>query len=342
MGLEEREKILEIKKEVLSYLENKDLGVYYQHGSYAVEQLEIAKSKMPQENYYKHVFNNKLKLVFYREFFNAHEEIMNIFQHLYNKTSINNDYLLDNLNDLTEGLWKKDISKFLSKLTDKDTEKQTILLNINNSALSLNNKNLKQIYSIFQHIEQNKKIEFFINFFSKRKKFLSGNKGGSEIHKFLTEFFSMEEIKENFINVSPYIKDLFEKDVNLDIFNKQEKYQQVISFDPIIVEKNLKIPGFDKKKISFEIPKMINWLSSIMGYKNEIVTRTTTIKFILSSNDAIDEDLFKEVIKDYLLLVKNNQGKVLETEEIFAKWYSKNKLENKLIAKEVKIKPLKI
>lgn len=339
---EDKDQLLKIKQEVLRYLAQRNFGVHFQYGSYVVDKLNVAASKMPQENYYKNLFNNKLNLSFSSKTFFPIEEQIAIFEYLFNKTTISKEYLLDNVNDLTDGNWKKDISKFLSALTDKIEDKKEILLNINNADLALNNKNLKQINIIVQNLTQEDKIDFWINFFTKRKKSLNNNKGGTEIYKFLTENFTKEEIKENFINLSSYIKDVFEDTVDVDIFNITEKYQRIIVFNPSVVEKALKIPDFNKKKITFELPRMMMWLSSLMGYKHESIIKNNTVQVILSSNESINEDVYKQVVKDYLVFVKNSQGKVVENEEIFAKWYAKNKLDNKLPVKEIKVKTVKI
>lgn len=342
METEDKNNTLNIKKEVLNYLEKRNLGVYMAYGYYNVISLDIAISKMEQGKYYQYIYNNKLMLSFSSESFFPHDEHLAIFENLYKNTNINKNYLLENINDLTDGYWKKDIAKTLLTLTNNDDEKKEILLNISNSSLGLNSKNLKQIHNIFKNISKEDKIDFWVKFFSKRKKALNGNKGGTEIHNFLTQYFTKEDIKEHFINLSPYIKDLFENTVDVDIFEKLEKNQVIVSFIPSVVEKTLKIPQFNKKKISFELPRMMNWLSSIMGYKYELIDKNENIKVILSSNERIEDEIFKQTVKDYLVFIKNNNGKVLEDEVSFAKWYSKNKLDNKLIPKEIKDKKLKI
>ena len=344
MTPESRENIILIKKEVLNYLSKRNFGVYAQSGYYRVEKLDIAKNRMPQEKYYEHNFNNKLRLLFSSELFFPQQEYLAIFEYLYNNTTISKEYLLDNVNDLTDGFWKKDMSVFLNSITDKVEEKQSILLGINNVSLSLNTKNIKQIHDIFKNIHQEDKIKFWVKFFNKRKKALNGNKGGSETHKYLTSHFTKDEIKEHFINISPYIKDLFENTVDVDIFKATDKYQQKLEFDAAFVEKALKIPGFNKKKIAFELPRMMIWLSSIMGYNQQLIANkgTSNIQFIISSNESLNEELFKQVVKDYLVYIKNNDGKTIETQENFAKWYMKNKLDNKLIEKDIKVKVNKI
>lgn len=337
----EAEQVFRIKQEVLLYLKQRNLGVYFQYGSYVVDNLELATSKMEQEKYCKNIFNNKLNLSFSKKDFQE-KEYISIFVHLFNKTTENKKYLLDNLNDLTQGNWKKNISQFLTKITNTTEDKKEILLNISNSSLALNSKNLKQIHIVFENITKEEKIKFWISFFKKRKNLLNNNKGGTEINKFLIENFTKEEIKENFIDLSPYVKDLFENTVDVDIFNITEKYQRIIVFSPSVVEKALKIPDFNKKKISFELPRMMKWLSSIMGYQHEAIIKVNNIQIILSSNENINEDKYKQVVKDYLIFIKNNQGKVLESEEFFAKWYAKNKLDNKLPEKQNKVKTVKI
>ena len=69
MTPESRENIILIKKEVLNYLSKRNFGVYAQSGYYRVEKLDIAKNRMPQEKYYEHNFNNKLRLLFSSELF---------------------------------------------------------------------------------------------------------------------------------------------------------------------------------------------------------------------------------------------------------------------------------
>lgn len=344
MTPENKQSQLMIRTEVLHYLAQRNFGVYVQYGSYVVSKLDEAKTRMPQGKYLENLFNYKLRLSFPTTMFYPQEEYIALFAYLYNKTAINKNHLIENINDLTDGYWKKDLSKFLSSITDNTEEKKNILLNINNSALGLNTKNIKQIHDIFQSLPQEEKIEFWVKFFSKRKKALNGNKGGSEIHKFLTEFFTKDEIKENFMNLSPYINDLFENTVDVEIFNSLEKNQKVILFEAKNVENLLKIPGLNAKKISFELPRVMSWLSSIMGYRSEIISQKNTkeIKFIIYSNEEIDEELFKQNVKDYLVLIKNNNGKFIEKEEDFAKWYMKNKLSNKLIEKNIKNQAMKI
>lgn len=344
MTPESKENLIQIKKEVLNYLAQRNFGVYAQSGYYRVEKLDIAKERMPQEKYYANTYNNKLRLLFSSELFFPQQEHMAIFEYLYNKTSIDKNYLLDNVNDITDGYWKKDINEFLNTVTSDAKEKQSIILGINNSDLGLNTKNIKQLHNIFKSFEQEEKINFWIKFFSKRKKALNGNKGGSETHKYLTEHFTKEEIKEHFLNISPYIKDLFENTVDVEIFKKTDQYQKTLEFDAGSVEKALKIPGFNKKKITFEIPKMMAWLSSIVGYNHQLIIEKgkTTIQFIISSNENLEDDMFKQVVKDYLVHIKNNDGKVIENQENFAKWYMKNKLDHKLVEKDIKSKSLKI
>lgn len=344
MTPENKESQLLIRKEVLNYLAQRNFGVYMQYGYYSVIKLDEAKLKMSQEKYLENLYNYKLRLSFSTASFYPQEEFIALFAHLYNKTQVNKNHLIENINDLTDGNWKKDISKFLSAITDKIEDKKNIILNINNSALGLNTKNIKQIHEVFKDLPKEEKIDFWVKFFNKRKKALNNNKGGSEIHKFLTEYFTKEEIKDNFLNLSPYISDLFENTVDVEIFSPIEKYQRIIPFEAKTVEKALKIPGLNTKKISFELPKMMNWLSSIMGYKHETINDKSSkvIKFVIYSNDIIDEELFKQNVQDYLVFLKNNNGDFIEKEEDFAKWYMKNKLNKKLIEKDIKIKSLKI
>ena len=86
------------------------------------------------------------------------------------------------------------------------------------------------------------------------------------------------------------------------------------------------------------------WLSSIVGYNHQLIIEKgkTTIQFIISSNENLEDDMFKQVVKDYLVHIKNNDGKVIENQENFAKWYMKNKLDHKLVEKDIKSKSLKI
>lgn len=343
MTPENKESQLLIRKEVLNYLAQRNFGVYMQYGYYSVIKLDDAKLKMSQDKYLENLYNYKLRLSFSTSSFYPQEEFVALFAHLYNKTQINKNHLIENINDLTDGNWKKDISKFLNAITDKVEDKKNLILSINNSALGLNTKNIKQIHEIFKELPQEEKIEFWVSFFNKRKKALNNNKGGSEIHKFLTEYFTKDEIKENFLNLSPYISDLFENNVDVEIFSPIEKNQTIIPFESKTVEKALKIPGLNAKKISFELPRMMSWLSSIMGYRNEIIdSKSKLIKFVIYSNDTIDTELFKQNVQDYLVFLKNNNGDFIEKEEDFAKWYMKNKLNNKLVEKDIKSKSLKI
>lgn len=344
MTPENKESQLLIRKEVLNYLAQRNFGVFMEYGSYSVIRLDDAKSKMRQEKYLENLYNYKLRLSFSTSAFYPQEEYIALFAHLYTKTQVNKNHLLENINDLTDGNWKKDILKFLNYITDKVEDKKNIILNINNSALGLNSKNIKQVHEVFKDLPKEEKIEFWVKFFNKRKKALNNNKGGSEIHKFLTEYFTKDEIKENFFNLSPYISDLFENTVDVEIFNTIEKNQKIIPFEAKVVEKALKIPGLNAKKISFELPKMMNWLSSIMGYRHEMIgdKSSKVMKIVIYSNDIIDDELFKQNVKDYLVFLKNNNGDFIEKEEDFAKWYMKNKLNNKLVEKDIKSKSLKI
>jgi len=81
-----------------------------------------------------------------------------------------------------------------------------------------------------------------------------------------------------------------------------------------------------------------------MGYRHEMIgdKSSKVMKLVIYSNDTIDDELFKQNVKDYLVFLKNNNGVFLEKEEDFAKWYMKNKLNNKLVEKEIKTKTLKI
>ena len=51
--------------------------------------------------------------------------------------------------------------------------------------------------------------------------------------------------------------------------------------------------------------------------------------------------LYQETIKDYLLFIKNNNGKLLNETE-FSKWYMQNKLDKKLSEKNINSSKIKI
>lgn len=346
VNADEKESLKQIKKEVLSYLASKGLSISLYSHTYHVEKSEKNNKQITEEKFSESLFNYKLRLYFSSEFFNSQHEYNNLFAHLYNNTTINKDHLLNNMNDLTDGYWKKDINSFVNLITENNEQKKELILNINNSQLGLNTKNLQQVNTVFKNLENNEKIDFWVKFFTKRKKALNNNKGGSEVQKFLTELFTREQIKNNFLNLSPYINELFEHTTEVDIFNKVEDYQKVLSFNCKNIEKALKVAKLNSKKLEFELPKTMNWLSSIMGYKSQVVEAKNgkDLQLILSSNEPIDDNKFKQHINDYMILVKNNEGKFYEKEEDFGKWYMKNKLERKLVDKEntTKSKTLKI
>lgn len=158
---------------------------------------------------------------------------------------------------------------------------------------------------------------------------------------FLTQNFNKEEIKNNFIELSPYIKDLFETTIQLNVFSNTPKYSKKITFEPMVVEKALKIPEFNKKKIAFELPICMKWVATILGYDYESFNRNKEILVVLSSNEEINGNLYQETIKDYLLFLKNNDGKLLDEKE-FSKWYMQNKLDKKLAEKNINKSKMKI
>lgn len=344
VNTDEKESLKQIKQEVLSYLDKRGLALSYQYHSYYVVKRE--ETGMSQEKFYERLFDYKLRLFFNSDKFNAQEEYNKLFAHLYNTNSINKEHLLNNINDLTDGNWKKDINVFMNLIAQTIEKKKELILNLNNSQLGLNTKNIKQINEVVKDLNDAEKIDFWVKFFSKRKKALNNNKGGSEVQKFLTEEFTKEDIKNNFLNLSPYINDLFEHTTTIDIFNKLENYKIVLSFNYKSIEKLLKVAKLNSKKLEFELPRAMNWLSSIMGYRSQIVENKNgkDIELILYCNEVIEENTFKQHINDYMLTVKNNEGVFYEKQEDFAKWYMKNKLERKLVEKEtmVKTKSLKI
>lgn len=343
---EEKQSLIEIKKEVLSYLASKQLSISLYSHTYYVEKAEKNNKQMTEEKFMQSLFSYKLHLYFSSEVFNPQNEYNNLFAHLYNNTSINKEHLLNNLNDLTDGYWKKDIHSFINGIVENNQQKKDLILNLNNSQLGLNAKNLTQVNELFKKLPNDEKIDFWFKFFSKRKKALNNNKGGSDVQKFLTQVFTREDIKKHFLNLSPYINELFEHTTEVDIFNKVEDYQKVLSFNCKKIEKTLKVAKLNSKKLEFELPKTMNWLASIMGYKSQVVDAKNfkDLQLILYSNEPIDENTFKQHINDYMIQVKNNEGKFYEKEEDFGKWYMKNKLERKLVDKQTvtKTKTLKI
>ena len=136
-------------------------------------------------------------------------------------------------------------------------------------------------------------------------------------------------------------KDLFENTIQLNVFSSTPKYSKKIIFEPLLVEKAFKIPGFDKKKIAVELPKAMHWISTILGYEYELFPNKKEMIIVLSSNEEIKTELYQESVKDYLLFIKNNNRKTLG-EEDFSKWYMQNKLDKKLIEKNINIPKMKI
>jgi len=336
----EKENIIEMKKEVLSYLHKRGFGIKYQFSNFYVTEFNEVQN-FPQEKFYQSSYKAKLNLYFSSDKFFPQEEKLSIFSYLYLNSNIDKDFLIRNINDITDGEWKKDLNKTLNSITHNLEEKKCLLLEFNNSILGLNKITLNKVKEIIKEDSHENKVIFWKSFFEKRKKALNNNKGGTEIYHFLTQNFNKEEIRNNFIELSPYIKDLFETTIQLNVFSNTPQYSKKITFEPLVVEKALKIPGFNKKKIAFELPICMKWIATILGYDYECFNKNKEVLVVLSSNEEIDGNLYKDTIKDYLLFVKNNDGKLLDEKE-FSKWYMQNKLEKKLAEKNINQSKMKI
>ena len=324
----------------LAYLHKRGFGVKHQFGNFYVTELSEIHN-FPQEKFYASGYSAKLNLYFSNDKFFPQEEKLGIFNHLYLNTNFDKEFLIRNINDITSGEWKKDLGKTLDNLTTNLEEKKSLILSFNNSILGLNKITINKVKEIIKSDSHENKIDFWKLFFEKRKKALNNNKGGSEIYHFLTQNFTKEEIKNNFIDLSPYIKDLFDATVQLNVFSNTPKYSKKIKFEPMVIEKALKIPGFDKKKIAVEVPKSMNWIATILGYEYELFAGKKEVLVVLSSNHEINAELYQETIKDYLLFIKNNNGKLLNETE-FSKWYMQNKLDKKLSEKNINSSKIKI
>ena len=284
------------------------------------------------------------KLNFYgNEHYSKKEILLNFYEYIYKNKIVDKSFLISNINELTDSEWKSDF-KFILKLGNKE-EQKNLLLNIDNTTLGFNLKNLNNIYKILNLSINEEKIKFWQDFLKKRKVALKNNKSATIAIVFLEEHFSIEEIKNNFKDVTPYIESYYDNNFKIEdnLILDVPEYIKKIKFNSSDIEKKIKIPNFHKNKINDHLKEIIKWISHINGYKNQIIENNpnNTEILIISSSPIKNIDIIKNTVFDYIYYLKSNNNHIT-TEEDFSKWYLKNKIENDLKMKGNKISSKKI
>lgn len=94
--------------------------------------------------------------------------MLGIFSHLYLNSEIDKEFLIRNINDITNGEWKKDLNKTLCSIANDLEHKKELLLEFNNSILGLNKITLNKIKEIIKEDSHDNKIIFWKSFFNSK------------------------------------------------------------------------------------------------------------------------------------------------------------------------------
>jgi hypothetical protein len=284
-------------------------------------------------------FENKVKYSNLLEKILKEKDVFELWCYLSKQPQMKN-IILKNMDDITQGYWKKDMNKYLDAISSNLNEKMNILLNFSNSKLSINKKNLNNIAKIIDSANDQEKINFWKSFFEKRKITLNNNKGATSFMEFIQNNFSTEIIKKEFINLSKYTNNLFsQKKEEQDLFEKNKNHI-ILIVNPKKIEDILLIPNLSVQKIKQQIYQIMNLLSNAKNFTFETIEKSfqKDIKIVIELKDnTIHEEKIKKIINGYLWELKQSQKiDLLPNEEIFKKWLLQHELNEELKSSENK------
>ena len=323
--------------------ETQDVGGYAMYSRSRTE-IKIAKNESRMMNIkdfeIKMKNYNLLQIICHKE-----NEVYNLWSYLSKDKNIQNT-LIQEIEPLTQGFWKKNIAKYLNCLTENNHEKMNILLTFSNTKLPINEKNFNIVQNIIKDISKEEQIIFWKQFFNKRKKALNNNNGATKFINFIKKNFSNEIIKNEFMDLSKYVRDLFEEKNNkIDLFQNNFNYI-ILKFNCKNIENILLIPGFSSNKIKQQIFQITQYLSNIKNFHFDTIEKNFNqdMKIVIQYNhDNIQEEKIKTVMNDYLWELKQNKNiDYLKSEESFKKWLLKYELNEELENHAIQNKVFKI
>lgn len=283
---------------------------------------------------------NLLEIICHKE-----NEFYNLWSYLSKDKNIQN-ILIKEIEALTHGFWKKNIEKYLNCLTENIHEKMNILLTFSNTKFPINEKIFNIVQKIIQDVPQEEQIIFWKQFFNKRKKALNSNAGATKFIHFIKNNFSNEIIKNEFMDLSKYVRDLFEeKNTKIDLFQDNSSYI-ILNFNCKNIENILLVPSFSANKIKQQILQITHYLSNIKNFNFDTIEKNFNqdMKIVIQYNhDNIQEEKIKKIMNHYLWELKQNKNiDYLKSEENFKKWLLQYELNEELENNDKKHKTLKI